>query len=118
PCRVRVKVLFALTPETAVPIKDLRDRLAIFRNLKNPRSWTGHVRGSPTRLKGGDGVVIVQALKDATANPVAHPVDQRKLARRPKTFSAGIGHVTVPDTSSVTDEPSTDPQIATHEEIQ
>src|SRR2546427_11862068 len=46
PCRVRVKVLFALTPETAVPIKDLRDRLAIFRNLKNPRSWTGHVRCS------------------------------------------------------------------------
>ncbi len=91
----------------------------IFRNLKNPRAWTGHIRGSPTRLKGGDGLVILQALKDAKANPVSRPVDQAKLARRPKTFTAKIGQVTIPEASSTADEPPVEPQLAaTHEEIQ
>jgi len=35
PCRVHVKVVEKLTPETAVPILDLRDRLTIFQGLKN-----------------------------------------------------------------------------------
>ncbi len=119
PCRVEVKVLAAVTPETAIPIKDLSDRLAIFRNLKNPRAWTGHVRGSPTRLKEGDGLVILQALKDAKANPVVRPVDQAKLARRPKTFRARIGQVTIPEPPATSEEPPVEPQLATtHEEIQ
>jgi predicted RNA-binding protein len=33
PCRLRVKVLIALRPETAVPVLDLQERLSIFRDL-------------------------------------------------------------------------------------
>lgn len=35
PCRIDVRVVVKLTPETAVPILDLRDELSIFRNLKS-----------------------------------------------------------------------------------
>jgi hypothetical protein len=48
PCRLRVHVLIALTPETAVPVLDLQERLSIFRDLRSPRAWTGRFRGSPT----------------------------------------------------------------------
>ena len=44
PCRVRVKVVSALTPETAVPIESMRDQLSIFQNLTSPTAWTGHLR--------------------------------------------------------------------------
>src|SRR5207247_10494201 len=74
PCRFKVRVLVALTPETAVPIMELRDRLTIFRNLKNPKAWTGHLRGSPARMKDGDAEVILQALYDAKENPRVRPV--------------------------------------------
>ncbi len=33
PCRVHVKPVVLLTPETGVPIVDLRDELSVFRNL-------------------------------------------------------------------------------------
>ena len=42
PCRLRVKPLLTLTPETAVPVQDLRDQLSIFADLKGPNAWTGH----------------------------------------------------------------------------
>src|SRR5437588_10984833 len=45
PCRVPVKVLVALKPETAVPVLDLRDRLSVFQGLKNPNLWSGAFRG-------------------------------------------------------------------------
>jgi predicted RNA-binding protein len=38
PCRVKVKVVAQLTPETAVPVSELKDRLSIFQNLKSPLS--------------------------------------------------------------------------------
>jgi predicted RNA-binding protein len=36
PCRTKVEVIAALTPETAVPIFDLKEQLTIFQNLKEP----------------------------------------------------------------------------------
>ena len=51
PCRMKVKATIRLTPETAVPIHDLRDKLTIFQNLKSPHAWTGRLRGSPSKWK-------------------------------------------------------------------
>jgi predicted RNA-binding protein len=51
PCRVRVRPVATLTPETAVPVFELRDQLSVFQNLKNPNAWTGHFRGSPAAGK-------------------------------------------------------------------
>ena len=39
--RVKVKMVAELTPETAVPIKDLKDKLSIFEDLKSPNAWSG-----------------------------------------------------------------------------
>jgi hypothetical protein len=94
---MRVKAVVALSPETAVPIHNLRDQLSIFQNLKSPHAWTGRLRGSPVKWKASDGEAILKALQEAKENPIVRPVDPRKLARRPKALSAKIGSVTVPE---------------------
>jgi hypothetical protein len=97
PCRVRVKLLVGLTPETAVPIAELRDQLSIFENISSPVAWTGYLRGSPIKWKTSDGEVIVQAVQEAQRHPVSRPVDQRKLEKRPTVLhTQRLGQVTVP----------------------
>lgn len=119
PCRVKVKILTALTPETAVPIHELRDRLSIFRDLKNPIAWTGHLRGSPAKWKVADGEAIVEALAEAKKNPLVRAVDPAKLARRPKALKAKIGSVTVPEREEPSAAAAEVPQQPTeHVEIQ
>lgn len=107
PCRMKVETVVMLTPETAVPIHDLRDELSIFQNLKSPHAWTGRLRGSPSKWKVADGKAILQALREAEANPVVRPVDPRKLARRPRALQAKIGAVTVPETEVEEESPTT-----------
>jgi predicted RNA-binding protein len=49
PTRVRVRPVATLSPETAVPVFELRDELTVFRDLKNSNAWTGHFRGHRLR---------------------------------------------------------------------
>jgi len=104
PCRLKVKPIVELSPETAVPVYELKDNLSFFQNLKSPHAWTGQFRGSPSRWKDSDGEVVVQALIEAKENPVVRPVDKRKLKYRPKSLKAKIGSVTVPETEELTDD--------------
>lgn len=104
PCRVRVRRVVALTPETAVPVLDLQEHLTIFQHLKSPLAWTGHFRGSPTKWKPADGEIVVQALLDAQQNPVVRPVSATKLARRPRALNARVGSVTVPEGENAPDD--------------
>jgi len=97
PCRLKVKPVIELMPETGVPVLELRDKLSFFQNLTSPHAWTGHFRSSPMKWKTSDGEVIVQALFQAKENPVKRPVDERKLKYRPKAIRAKIGTVTVPE---------------------
>ncbi|UCC97467.1 MAG: EVE domain-containing protein [Phycisphaerales bacterium] len=99
PCRFRVKPIVELTPETSIPVFELRDRLSFFENLTSPHAWTGHFRSSPSKWKQADGDAVVAALLDAKQNPVKRPVDRRKLKYRPAVLRAKIGSVTVPETS-------------------
>jgi EVE domain len=98
PSRVRVRVIHALTPETGVPVLELRDELTVFRNLSNPNFWSGAFRGSPAKWTPGDGLVVVRAIAEAVDNPVVRPVDKARLAHRPKALRTPIGDVTLPDT--------------------
>jgi hypothetical protein len=133
PCRVAVRPIVALTPETAVPVFDLRDHLSAFRGLKNPNAWTGHFRGSPRRWPREDGETVVEALLAAQRNPVSRPVDPHKLARRPEGLgTVKIGTVTVPDpeeeseplqvspppTPTPRPPPQLAPEATAHDEIQ
>lgn len=119
PSRVKVKPVVTLTPETGVPVYELRDRLTIFRNLKNPIAWTGYFRGSPYKWKLADGEEVVRAVLAARENPILRPVDPVKLARRPKALRAKMGSVTVPETEEPTERADAAAREPTaHEEIQ
>jgi predicted RNA-binding protein len=119
PCRVRVKPSIVLTPETAVPVQELRDQLSIFSNLKSPNAWTGHFRGSPVRWKTEDALEVVKALQSAKVHPVSREVDPAKLARRPKALAAKIGPVSVPGTEeSTVTELEVEPEGTPHTELQ
>lgn len=99
PCRFNVKPIVELTPETAIPVFELRDRLSFFENLTSPHAWTGRFRSSPAKWKQADGEVVVQALLEAKQNPIGRPVDKRKLKYRPAALRAKIGSVTVPESN-------------------
>jgi hypothetical protein len=96
PCRVPVRIVSALKPETAVPVLDMRKQLSVFRGLKNPNLWSGAFRGSPAQWKPADGEAVVAALADAAEHPTIRPVDAKKFARRPLAMASAIGPVTIP----------------------
>jgi len=100
PSRLKVKSVVELTPETAIPVLELKDRLSFFENLTSPHAWTGQFRGSPTKWKTSDGEAVTEALLEAKAHPVVRPVDKRKLKYRPKPIKSKMGSVTIPDTSN------------------
>lgn len=119
PCRLKVKIIVELTPETAIPVHELKDSLSFFQDLKSPHAWTGNFRASPAKWKTSDGETVVKALLEAKENPVIRPVDKRKLAYRPKAIKAKIGSVTVPEKIEETEEQEIVPKKTTdHTEIQ
>jgi predicted RNA-binding protein len=119
PCRLKVKTIVELTPETSIPVHELKDNLSFFQNLKSPHTWTGHFRASPAKWSFPDGEAVFKALKDAKENPVSRPVDKRKLAYRPKAIKAKIGSVTVPESSvEIGDEDIPAKKTTEHTEIQ
>ncbi len=103
PSRVDVKPIITLTPETAIPIKEMEGVLSIFQNLKYPKSWTGHLRGSPSKWRPEDGIAVVKLLLEAKSNPQPRPVDPQKLNRKPQALESKIGPVTIPSTDAQTD---------------
>jgi len=119
PCRLKVKTIVVLTPETAVPVVELRERLSMFRDMKSAIAWTGHFRGSPAKWKTSDGDAVHEALLDAKKNPTTRPVDAAKLARRPKALKAKMGSVTVPESEELpTERAEIIKEPRDHEEVQ
>lgn len=121
PCRVDVRIIVALTPETAIPIKDLQKELSIFQNLKKPKAWSGLLRSSPLKWKPSDGEAVLKALLEAKDHPVLRPTDQRKLSRKPQGLKTKIGIVTVPETEEITlavPDKETLNELKIHTEIQ
>lgn len=125
PARVRVRPVSLLTPETAVPVREVLEQFTWAPDLKSPIAWTGHFRGSPVRWDARDGELVVRAVKDAEANPVARPVDRAKLGRRPTAVKSPIGPVIIPEPEPEGDveaeslpEPDSIPKDSAHSEIQ
>ena len=119
PCRLKVKIAIALTPETAVPVRELSDKLSFLKDMDSSAAWTGHFRGSPAKWKIPDGEAVLAALTEAERKPVRRPVDPAKLARRPRALKAKIGSVTVPGADEAIEETSSTPKEASaHTEIQ
>jgi hypothetical protein len=123
PCRVRVKEIVRLTPETGVPLLELKDSLSIFKKLKSPLAWRMYLRASPSKWKATDGEIIVKAIEDAKRSPVVRPVDPAKLRYRPQVLKTRIGKarrsVTVPEKEQPHEGPAeVSREITTHTEIQ
>lgn len=98
PARVKVRALAILTPETAVPVEDVLNKLSFYKTIKGPNAWTGYFRASPMLWKCEDGKTVCDAIGAARANPVIRQVDRRKLAKRPQGLtSKKIGVVSIPD---------------------
>ena len=125
PARVGVKPVITLSPETGVPVLDLRDSLSWFKDMKSATGWTGHVRSSPARMNPADAELIIAAMTKAELDPVHRPVDPRKLKRVP-VYTTKLGKdeevVTVPEdepeiAEPLPAQPSAAPAV-THEEIQ
>ena len=78
PSRIEVQIVVGLTPETSVPISQLRDSLTMFQDLRKPNAWTIQFRRSPTRWTAPDAEVVVRALEDAKLHPTLRPISPRK----------------------------------------
>ena len=96
PCRIDVKPIVSLTPDTALPVLDMLDSLSFYQNAHS-KIWTGPFRCSPSKWNANDGKIVYDALLSASANPVTRPVDHKKLLHRPRALTAKIGVVTVPE---------------------
>jgi len=94
PCRLKVKVVAELTPETAIPVIQLKESLSQFMELKNPHAWTGYFRGSPLKWSAADAEIVINAIKEALNNPVVRPFDERKLKYRPVALRAKMRPLT------------------------
>lgn len=116
PCRLPVKVLISLDPDTAIPVRLLSERLSYFAKGEGSMAWTGHFRGSPFREKEADALVVVEALEEARCNPVARPFNPMKLRRKTRVYQSREGLVTIPE-EAPGEEPG-QPDRVTHEEIQ
>ncbi|MHB1416509.1 MAG: EVE domain-containing protein [Chloroflexota bacterium] len=119
PCRVKVNVIARLTPETAVPIMEIRDQLTIFRNQKSAVAWTGWLRSSPRKWKDADGEVVVNAIREAECNPMIRPVEPARLNYTANVVKSKMGPVTVPDREeSEAEQPDSGTEPRSHAEIQ
>ncbi len=66
PCRADVAVVRALTADTAVPIRSLRERLSIFKK----KHWGLYLISSPTKWNVGDAEVVIDAIIAASNQAV------------------------------------------------
>ena len=119
PVRFQVDLIYKLTPETAVPVLGLKDKLSIFHDLRSPNAWSGFFRGSPAEFDIHDGEIITEAIQDAVSSPIKRDYDEKKYWRSPRTFESKVGVVTVPEEEKEKLEPRKAAiGETTHEEIQ
>lgn len=83
PTRVGVRLIADLTIETAVPVKELTQKLSIFKGHKGPTGWIGYVRRSPMPWDPSDAEAVIEALMEAKRKPIARPVLRSRLTRYP-----------------------------------
>jgi hypothetical protein len=62
PCRTKVRIVASLSPQTAVPIRQLRERLTIFRK----KNWGLYLMSSPTKWNAADAEVVCDAVLKAS----------------------------------------------------
>lgn len=114
PVRFEVKPLTMLDPECGVLMDHFEGKLDFYRGPEHRGRFKGFLRMSPNLFRReGDGAVIMEALREADRNPVATPIDPRKLARKASYFKVEFrkGKVAVPTVVSVPDQDEEEPLV-------
>jgi hypothetical protein len=84
PVRFEVKPLVMLPPEHGIPMGELKGQVLFYETEDDSPGYKAFLRQSPNVFRRiSDGELIHQLLRQAESQPVARPVDPRKLARRP-----------------------------------
>lgn len=84
PARLAVKAIVTLPPEHGVPMLELEGKVAFYAGPTERGKFKGFIRMSPNQFKvASDGALILDLLRKAEQQPVARPVDAKKLARKP-----------------------------------
>ena len=84
PVRLEVRPLLLLEPDFGVPMKRLEGNVLFYWGPEDAGKFKGIVRGSLSRfIHDEDGKFIMRLLDAARKEPVARPVDPKKLARKP-----------------------------------
>jgi hypothetical protein len=109
--RFRVTPSIWLPVDRSVPIHDDRvwKHLSFTRDLpEGSIAWTGHVRGSLTRLSDADGALLESILREQLDGGVVYPVDEeeyrRLLGHRVRRTDRDVT-VIVPEKTDIPDEP-------------
>lgn len=95
-CRLTVKPLIVLTPETGLPAVELRDCLGCFHAPSHPHGWMKYFWRSFVPWKADDGESVVSALLKIRQHPVKRALGAGMLATRPRAFDAVNQLLTVP----------------------
>jgi hypothetical protein len=114
PVRLAVKPLIMLDAECGVAMERFEGKLGFYRGPEHRGGFKGFLRMSPNLFKSeGDGPVIMEALREAERNPVATPIDPRKLARKASYFKVEFrkGKVAVPTVVSVPEQDDDEPAV-------
>jgi predicted RNA-binding protein len=79
PWRVKVRVVVQLTPDTAIPLSDLKSQLTIY---QNPRAVGNYLRRSPTKLsETADGERLVAVISSAANDALMAQVAKGRLGQ-------------------------------------
>lgn len=63
--KIKTDILYYLTPDNALSIRNFYDRLSIFQNNKSMNTWTNFINELPTSINTEDGEIIVNEIKNA-----------------------------------------------------
>jgi predicted RNA-binding protein len=64
PVRANVKPIYILKANDGIPISELKEELAMFENLRNPKSWSGFFISALNKFQEHDAMIIVGKLKE------------------------------------------------------
>jgi hypothetical protein len=88
PVRLAGRTLVAVEPEYGVPMEQLEGQVDFYESSTDRPTFKMFLRRSPSRFKRPeDGELIHKLIKEAHSNPIRRPVDQKKLARKPRFLS-------------------------------
>ncbi len=90
PIRFSVRALILLDAVNGIPLDQLEGKVAFFSGPAHRGKYQGFFRSSPTKFEQSqDAELILSLLRQAVANPISRPMDERAYRRRPDYLLRG-----------------------------